>query len=112
MSAAAATIRSARLAAGLTQSELGQRLGTSQAAVAQLERPGSNPTVATLERALRAAGRRLELNASRSPPNVDETLIARQLRMTPEQRLAAFEAGYASVRELALAGARARGELA
>lgn len=105
-------IRRARARAGLTQAKLANRLGISQAAVAQLERPGSNPTVATLGRALSAAGHRLTLAADPFTANVDETLLARQLRMTPAQRLASFEAGYEDVRRLALAGARARGELA
>ncbi len=109
---AAEAIRSARRRAGITQAELARRLGTSQAAIAQLEAPSSNPTVATLDRVLYAAGHRLELNAKPSKPNVDLTLIARQLRLTPAQRLAAFETAYQSARELYLAGARARGELA
>jgi hypothetical protein len=44
------------------------------------------------------------------PPGVDETLIAQQLRLSPEQRLAQLESMYEWGRELALAGARARGE--
>ena len=105
-------IRAARREASLTQAQLASRLGTSQAAVAQLERPGSNPTVATLERALHATGHRLELTAIPWKPNVDETLIATMLRMTPEQRLASFETAYEGARQIALAGARSRGELA
>lgn len=108
----AQTIRAARQQSGLTQSALAKRLGTSQAAVAQLETPGSNPTVSTLERVLYAAGHELEIDAKPTKPNVDLTLIARQLRMTPAQRLAAFEAAYHDARELFLAGARARGEVA
>jgi transcriptional regulator with XRE-family HTH domain len=110
--AAAQTIRNARQRSGMTQAELAERLGTSQAAIAQLESPGSNPTVATLERVLYAAGHELELEAKPTKPNVDLTLIARQLRMTPAERLAAFEAAYHDARELFLAGARARGEVA
>jgi hypothetical protein len=79
--------------------------------VARLERRGSNPTTATLERALDATGHGLELVA-RPKPSVDETLIARQLRLTPTERLAAFERAYSDVRDLALAARRSRGELA
>ncbi len=43
---------------------------------------------------------------------VDESLIRRQLELTPAQRLRGLETMYAQVRELALAGARSRGELA
>ena len=87
-------------------------MGTSQAAVAQLERPSSNPTVATLQASLRATGHELELGTTRKPPNVDETLIADMLRLTPAQRLASFQRAYDSARRTALAAARARGELA
>lgn len=56
----------ARRDAGLTQAELARRLGISQPAVAQLERFDSNPRIETLERALRAVGVELVIDA-RSP---------------------------------------------
>lgn len=40
----------ARLAAGLTQKQLGERMGTSQAAIARLERGARLPSVETLYR--------------------------------------------------------------
>jgi uncharacterized protein len=43
-------VADARLAAGLTQTELATRLGTTQSAVARLESGGVTPTVATLRR--------------------------------------------------------------
>lgn len=89
-----------RRSSGLTQAQLARRLGTSQSAVAQLERRGSNPTVATLDRALRAAGHRLVLTADPDRSSVDETLLARNLRMTPAQRLIAFETAHSEVNEL------------
>ncbi len=52
-------IRRARREAGLTQAELARRAGTSQSAVAAYESGTKNPTVETLERLLRAAGRHL-----------------------------------------------------
>jgi transcriptional regulator with XRE-family HTH domain len=52
----------ARREAGLTQAQLARRLGISQAAVAQFERPSSNPRIATLERALRATGAELVID--------------------------------------------------
>jgi transcriptional regulator with XRE-family HTH domain len=107
-----ALIRDARRAAGLTQVTLARRLGTSQSAIARLERSGSNPTVGTVERVLGAAGRRLELSTAPPPSSIDETLVAGMLRMTPEERLQSFEGSYRSARAMALAGARARGELA
>jgi transcriptional regulator with XRE-family HTH domain len=105
-------IREARVAARLTQAELAARLGTTQSAVARLERSGSNPRIATVSRALAACGRSLVLDAEVDSSNVDPTLVARQLRLGPGERLRAFERVYADARELALAGRRARGELA
>jgi transcriptional regulator with XRE-family HTH domain len=105
-------IRDSRRAAGLTQAELARRLGTTQSGIARLERIGSNPTVETLDRALNATGHRLALSAKPAKSSVDETLVASQLLTTPTERLESFESAYAGARELALAGARARGELA
>lgn len=99
-------VRDARKKASLTQAELAARLGISQGAVAQLERAGSNPTIATVEAALRATGQRLELRSSTYRPNVDQTLLARNLRMSPAERLAAFETAHRELESLrGLAGA-------
>lgn len=102
----------ARLHAGLTQADLAQRLAISQASVAQMERPESNPRIATLDRALRAAGAELVISARPRRPSVDESLIRQQLALTPTQRLHGLEAMYGQARELTRAGARSRGELA
>jgi transcriptional regulator with XRE-family HTH domain len=111
MSAAASLLKDARGRAGLTQAELGSRMGISQAAVARLERPGTNLTVGTLEDALWATGHRLEMHVSVRRPGVDESLIRQHLELTPAERLRGIEAMYAQARTLALAGARSRGEL-
>jgi transcriptional regulator with XRE-family HTH domain len=100
MSVAAALLRDARLRAGLTQADLAGRLGKAQATVARLERTGANPTVATLDEAMRATGNRLELRAAPVRSGVDETLVARNLRMSPPERLAAFEVAHAEVEDL------------
>jgi transcriptional regulator with XRE-family HTH domain len=104
MPPAASLLRSARTRAGLTQAELARRLGVTQAAVARLERPRANPTVETLAAVLNATGHRLELHATPRPSSVDETLIASYLRLTPAERLRAFESSHnnlARLRELA-----------
>ena len=93
-------IREARLSAGLTQAQLARRLGTTQGSVAQLERAGANPTVARLDEALRATGRRLELVSAAHTPRVDETLLARNQRMTAAERLTAFETAHRELEEL------------
>ena len=86
---ASTLLRTARRRADLTQAQLGERAGLSQAEVARLERAGANPTAATLERLLRATGHRLEL---RRLDAVDETQLRERLDLTPAERLAAFEA--------------------
>jgi transcriptional regulator with XRE-family HTH domain len=86
-------VRSARRRAGLTQVELAQRLGTTQPVVARLENADSNPTLATLERALEAAGYELELRAvPKQRPGVDESQLLERLAWTPAERLAAHTA--------------------
>ena len=101
----------ARRRAGLTQADLAKRLGVTQAAVAQLERPGANPRIATLERAMRAAGAELVIGLRPHRPSVDESLIRQQLALTPAQRLRGLEEMYMQARELSRAGAVSRGEL-
>jgi uncharacterized protein len=98
-------VREARRRAGLTQAQLAERLGISQAAVARLERPGANPTVSTLLRAVSAAGHHID--AQVLPSSVDDTLIASNLRRSPAERLRRFQQAHdstARLRELARAG--------
>jgi ribosome-binding protein aMBF1 (putative translation factor) len=49
-------VREYRTAAGMTQTELARRSGTSQPAIARLEAGGAEPTVATLRRIADALG--------------------------------------------------------
>jgi transcriptional regulator with XRE-family HTH domain len=100
VSAAAALIRDARTRAGLTQAELANRLGKAQATVAKLEQAGANPRLSTLDEVMNALGQRLELRTSQRPSSVDETLIARNLRLTPAERLRAFEVAHNEVEAL------------
>ena len=101
-------LREARRSAGLTQAELAGRLGISQAAVAKLERRGANPTVETLDRAVWATGHRLVFATEPRRPGVDESLIRKQLELTPAQRIRGIETMYAQARRLSGAGARSR----
>jgi transcriptional regulator with XRE-family HTH domain len=105
-------VRQSRIAAGLTQAELADRLGTTQAAVARLERPGANPTVGTLGRVLHALDRRLELSAPEVKPSIDETLLVETVHRTPAERLAAFSSWYRSTREMVERARRSGGALA
>jgi len=102
----------ARRGAGLTQADLGKRLAISQAAVAQLERADSNPRLATLDRALRAAGVELVITTRPRRATVDESLIRQQLELEPADRLHALEAMYEQARKLTTAGEIHRGQLA
>jgi transcriptional regulator with XRE-family HTH domain len=102
----------ARRRAGLTQAELAKRLAISQAAVAQLERADSNPRLATLDRALRAAGFELVVATRRRQTAVDDSLIRQQLALQPIERIHGLEAMYEQARKLTLAGEKHRGELA
>ena len=79
-----------------------------QSTIARLEARGSNPRVETLERVLAAAGVRLETGRS----GVDETLVAQNLRLTPEERLDRFRRSYDNVRRLTAGARRVRGGLA
>lgn len=105
-------LRESRTSAGLTQAEVARRVGTTQAAVARVERGRVSPTVRTLRRLLAATGHELALAAAPARAGIDESLIARQLRLSPAERLNAFEAGYGDVRRLAGAARRARGRVA
>jgi transcriptional regulator with XRE-family HTH domain len=53
----------ARTAAGITQAEIAQRIGTTQSAIARLESGGGkhSPSLATLQKYAHALGCRLEL---------------------------------------------------
>lgn len=57
-------LREARHRAGISQRELADRAGTSQAAVAAIERDRKAPTFPTLQRLLSAAGAALVLAES------------------------------------------------
>jgi transcriptional regulator with XRE-family HTH domain len=93
-------IREARREAGVTQAELAARLGTTQSAIARLERPDSNPTVATLDAALRSLGRRLDVSVRDGSRGIDESLIVEALRRTPTERLDYHDAARRSMAEL------------
>lgn len=99
MSTASQLVRSARRSSGLTQAQLAARLGLTQPTIAALERPGSNPRLATLERALRATGHELRSTA-RPLPGIDETQIAERLRLSPAERLQTFRASQANLSDL------------
>ena len=95
----------ARRRAGLTQRELAGRAGVAQPAIARIERGRVSPSVATLDRLLRATGHIVEV-APLEGAGVDRTLIRAALTRTAEERVAS--AGESGRRLLAFrAAARA-----
>ena len=90
----------ARRRSGLAQAELADRAGTSQPAVARLERGRSSPTLSTLERLVRAAGFDLRIELVPHPTadplveaykkDVDRTLLRENLRLSIDDRLRAL----------------------
>jgi transcriptional regulator with XRE-family HTH domain len=108
MSRAATMIREARALAGLTQAQLAARLGVSQSAIAKLQGDGSNPTVETLDRTLRATGHRLQMIAPAWSDGVDESLLRQALTRTPAERIKSAERMHKDMRRLQAAAARSR----
>lgn len=101
-----ALLRQARTEAGITQSELARRLGVTQPTVASWERPGANPTVRTLERAMAATGHRLEVVKDPDPADqVDTSQLRERLALSPAERLDVFQRSQGNLHDL-LSGAR------
>ncbi len=80
-------IKEARLRAGLTQSELGARLGKSQSVIARWERDDVSPSLETVRGVVRACGLDLTFFMSKIDDS-NMTIIDQNLRMTPAQRFA------------------------
>lgn len=79
-----ALVREARARAGLTQTDLAARAGTSQPAIARYERAGVLPSLETLDRLVRACG--FELHLRLEPLEADDQM-ERRLAMRVEDRL-------------------------
>jgi transcriptional regulator with XRE-family HTH domain len=88
-------IREARLRAGLTQAELGRRVGRPQSSIARWERGAVTPSFETLQELIRACGFELMFRLA----NYDESYvpdIERYLELSPKERVeyAAKRANY------------------
>lgn len=86
---ARALIIEARRRAGLTQRGLADRMGTHQPVVARWETGKTTPTVSTVENVLRVCGFHLSL-ALTPVDDHDDALIARELSLEPDERLASM----------------------
>lgn len=104
----ASLIRTARLDAGLTQAQLAERAATSQPAIARYESGAASPSVATLDRILRATGRRLVLAAEAATAQPASSARMRALRARRREILALMRAHGA--RNPRVFGSTARGE--
>jgi transcriptional regulator with XRE-family HTH domain len=92
-------LREARLRAGLTQSELGRRVGRPQSAIARWERGAVEPSLETLRELIRACG--LELGFGLF--NYDDSYLShinRQLALTPAERVWRMEQWARHVKEI------------
>ena len=93
-------LREARLRAGLTQAELGQRVGKPASMISRWERGRVEPSLETLRSLVRACGLELWFRFA----NFDDSYvdhIDRYLELSPVERLAHAEArerGYAQIR--------------
>jgi transcriptional regulator with XRE-family HTH domain len=79
-------VREARKRAGLTQAELAARAGTTQSAIARIERGGVSPSLAHLTELVRAAGFDIDVRLV-SYDDHDLTMALRNRKLTPQQRL-------------------------
>ena len=111
-------VRDARREGYLTQRELADRVGTSQSAIASLERGDANPTVETLVRCAEAAGYSLQLTLEPLPVadavverykrDVDRSLLRENLRKSVDERLRTLSEWQDAGRELQRATASAK----
>jgi transcriptional regulator with XRE-family HTH domain len=101
-------IREARLRAGITQAELGRRIGRSQSQVARWERGAVTPSFETLLELVRACGFDVWFEmASYDDSYVRE--IETNLGLSPAERLAEADELERGYEQLRLAGAASRG---
>jgi transcriptional regulator with XRE-family HTH domain len=80
-------IRESRLRAGLTQAELGAKIGKPQSVIARWERGDVVPSLETLRQVVRGCELELHFHLSRFDDS-NITIIDEHLRMTPSQRFA------------------------
>jgi transcriptional regulator with XRE-family HTH domain len=88
---AAQIIREARLKAGLTQTELAERLGRERAQVARWEIGGQEPSFENLQSVVEACGfsLRIEIAERESSPRLDAELET-SVPQAPQQRVQAL----------------------
>ena len=101
-------IREARHRAGLTQTALARRAGTSQSVVARWETGGAQPSLETLTRLIRVCGLELQTSLTETDPS-EVSLIERNLALSSTERLDQLvrTVGFIRAGQASLARARA-----
>jgi transcriptional regulator with XRE-family HTH domain len=97
-------LREARLRTGITQAELGRRVGRKQSQIARWERGDVKPSLETLVELIRACGLELTLGLA----NYDDSYVLdidEYLALTPDERVAHAVRRAAVYRGLQAAGA-------
>jgi transcriptional regulator with XRE-family HTH domain len=80
-------IREARLLAGLSQGELGERVGRDRAQIARWERDAVQPSFETLRELVRACGYDISLGLTPYEPDEEEAAqIRKRLLRSPQER--------------------------
>ena len=104
-------VREARRRADLTQTELADRVGTTQSAIARLERGHGHPTMQRISELVEACG--LELQVRLVPADVDDwEMVESHLRLPPAERLAKLSGAVRLAQSLQAAGRAHRAETA
>jgi transcriptional regulator with XRE-family HTH domain len=81
-------IRQARLRAGLSQDDLGERVGTHRSQVARWERDAVQPSLETVRELVRACGFDLPMRLVPYDPSGDDEAVKQTLVLTPQDRVA------------------------
>ncbi len=92
-------IREARKRMGLSQRELAERLGTTQAVIARWESGRMSPSFERVVEAIRACGLDLSVRITR-PDHEHALLLEENLRLTPEERLERFTSSRSAIDDL------------
>ena len=100
-------VREARRRAGLTQRELGERAGTTQSAIARIERGVTEPAYDRVRRLVAACGFEL-IPRIAARDDSDWSVASANLRLSTEARVRQHEAAVRFAREGREAMARAR----
>src|SRR5256885_8765405 len=76
----------ARKGAGIAQAELAKRVGTTQSAIARLERGTTTPTLERISQLVRACGFDLTVGMAPTDEDHDWHMVQQNLRLSPTQR--------------------------